>query len=293
MRLLQKYTLGLLFFAVLFMTACNEDDTVVVDPTMTATYENFTDGDILQIGDTLEFTLEALAGTEDLANLVFFEDGSRLDNWEDRLFINEEAANTNALPLSGNAVDGFTWEIDLIVDSVPGEHEVVVEIKDTEGNPASIMFTYSSSNIDTLMGVLFNQGGPEGTGGLDLDTGEGTGTVLPDDANAEIRDQGIDNTRPVTDNWIQRIAPFDDAEMASLPSEFDYASVATQSEIISAFESGTLFPDGGESDVVQEGDVFAVKDNDKYYLILITEVVVTNEAFNNDDHYVIDIKKTR
>lgn len=293
MRLLQKYTIGLLFFAILFMTACNDDDPVIdIDPTLSVTYDDFTNGDIVQMGDTIEFTLEALAGTEDLATLVFFEDGSRLDNWEDRLFINEEGASTNALALSGSAVDGFTWEIDLIVDSMPGEHEVVVEIEDTDGNAASVRFSYNTSNIDTLMGVLFNQGGPDGTGGLDLDTGEGTGTDLPEDANAEIRDQGIDEiNRPPTDNWIQRIAPFDDAEMASLPSEFDFTSVATQSEIISAFESGTIITD--ESDVVQEGDVFAVKDNDKYYLILITDVVVTNEAFNNDDHYVIDIKKTR
>lgn len=286
MRLLQKYTLGLLFFAVFFMTACNEDDTVVVDPTMTATYENFTDGDIIQIGDTLEFTLEALAGTEDLATLVFFEDGSRLDNWEDRLFINEEGANTNALALSGNAVDGFTWDIDLIVDSVPGEHEVVVEIEDTEGNSASIMFTYSSSNIDTLMGVLFNQGGPSGTGGLDLDQGIGTGT-RPNDTIAEIQDLGINDNLPVPQNWLQKIAPFDDAAMASLSSEFDFASVATEDEITTAFTTGTLIT---ESDVIEEGDMFVVRDNQKYYLIMIREVNITPD--NNDDNYVIDIKKT-
>lgn len=293
MKLFQKYTLGLLFFAALFMTACSDDDPPVeIDPTLELTAGTEFDGAQLLGGDTIELRLNAIAGTNDLATLIFYEDGVRLPNWEDRLFIDDDPASTNALPLQGNDVDGFTLNVDILASNTDGEHDLVIEITDTEENTDEVQITYTTVtfNIDTLVGVLFNQGGPPGTGGLDLDNGEGTGTVLPDDANAEIRDQGIDTDLPPDDNWIQRIAPFDDAEMVAMDSEFDFGAVTTESQIINAFEDGTPI---SESDVVQVGDVFAVSDDGNYYLILITEVNVTNEEFNNDDNYVIDIKKTR
>lgn len=290
MKLFQKYALGLLFFAALFMTACSDDDPVEIDPTLELTAGSEYDGDQLQGGDTIKLGLNATAGTHDLSTLIFYEDGVRLPNWEDRLLINDETPASNALALQGNSVDGFTMDVDILANTTDGEHDLAIEVTDAEENTDEVGITYTTVNfnIDTLMGVLLNQDGPEDTGGLDLDNGESTGTVLPDDDNAEIRDQGIDLGDPPADNWIQRIAPFDDAEMAAMDSEFDFAAVTTESQIIDAFDDGTLI---NESDVVQVGDVFAVRDNGNYYLILITEVNVVAE--DNSDNYVIDIKKTR
>jgi hypothetical protein len=173
-----------------------------------------------------------------------------------------------------------------------GDHDLAIEITDAESNTAEVSISYTTANynIDTLMGVLFNQGGPANRGGLDLDDGESTGTQLPQDTSAEIRDQGIDLGEPPSDNWIQKIAPFDDATLAYVGNtEFDFSAVITEAQIIDAYNNATIIQ---ESDIVEVGDVFAVNDNNKYYLVLITEVNVTSGPDDNDDNYVVDIKKT-
>jgi hypothetical protein len=290
MKLFQKYALGMLLFATLFMTACEEDDpTVEIDPTLELTAGSEFDGAQLQPGDSINLSLDAMAGTYDLTSLVFFEDGVRLENWENRLFRDGQPASSNALALSGNDVDGFETDITILADSMDGDHDLAIEITDAESNTAEVSITYTTAtyNIDTLMGVLFNQDGPADRGGLDLDEGLSTGTVNPDDSIAEVQDLGIDTDSLPEDNWIQKIAPYDDATMTYLGNEYDFASVTTQDGIIQAYNEGAVIT---QSDVVTEGDVFGVQDNGKYYLFHVVEVNITSD--DNDDNYVLDIKKT-
>ena len=64
--------------------------------------------------------------------------------------------------------------------------------------------------VATILGALFNQAGPSGTGGLDLDTGASLGST---NANVEVRDMGIDTALPLANNWRQKIAGVNGTEI--------------------------------------------------------------------------------
>ncbi len=157
---------------------------------------------------------------------------------------------------------------------------------------------------DTLNGVLFNQAGPAGTGGLDLDTGEGTGSTA---SESEIRDMGLDCTIPAPGlNWRRQIGTINDADMRAVDmtqvENFTFENVGSVEEIIGAYESGIDLADGESincantsttavtdvSEVLTAGDMFVVLSNGRYYLIRIDEVNETD--MDNDDNYVISIK---
>lgn len=141
----------------------------------------------------------------------------------------------------------------------------------------------------TLEGILLNQAGPAGQGGLDLDLGEGTGSQ---DTLAEIRDRGIDQNRPNASNWLQQIAPVGDAVLRIPSTAFltenniTFESVQFVEEIIGAYNSSSV--DEPRTNELSGGEVFVVFDNDRYYMIQIRSVNVTTD--NNQDSYVIDIK---
>jgi hypothetical protein len=135
------------------------------------------------------------------------------------------------------------------------------------------------------MGVLLNQAGPAGTGGLDLDEGIGTGSS---DDRAEIRDLGIDVGLPASDNWLQQIAPANDAIIATVNQELMFDEVITSAAIVDAFDANNAVT---ETARLEGGEVFAVKRGEDYYLIRIAEInVVTTD---NSDNYVLDIKRAR
>ena len=287
MNTFQKLTFGFLLVAGLMFTACEDDPVVDTDPTLTLISGSEFEEANLNRGDTIALTIRAMAGTEDLSSLVFFEDGTRLEGWQNRLRIEDQDPPSNALALQGDQTSGFTWDVTILADSTAGEHELIIELTDAGNNTAVIPISYTTVTIDTLNGVLFNQAGPADRGGLDLDLGISTGTVDPSDTIAEIRDLGIDLGEPEPENWIQKIAPYDDAILVSLDSEFDFSSVVTDDDIIAAYTSGAEIQ---ESNVVEVGDAFAVRDGARYYVFIVTEVNIDPDG--NDDNYVLNIKKT-
>ncbi len=274
--------------SLLFVVACGDDDEdpIVENPELSLFDDGDVDGSVVSPGDTLMVSIQAFAGTGEMSSLTFFENGERLPNFAERLFINGSSVPSNLIPLDSNSSQEFEAEIMLLAAEAAGNYDVEIVVADADNNSATVSFSYFVTDVTTLEGVLLNAGGPAGTGGLDLDTGEGTGSS---NANAEIRDQGIDVTEEP--DWIQRIAPItaNGVELATLSSEFDFDAVATQAQVEEAFdESSTI----AESDVVQVGDMFAVRTaDDKHFILLVTDVNLTVDTGDNTDSYTFTIKQ--
>ena len=142
-----------------------------------------------------------------------------------------------------------------------------------------------------LQGVLLNSAGPAGTGGLDLDTGNGTGS---DDIEAEIKDNGIDTDLPDEDNWLRTISPINDASMRylragenGLSETFTFADISFKEDLPGLYENGIELTDGA-SDVVMIEDVFIVKRDERYWVLEVIEIVTDPNA--NEDSYTFDVK---
>lgn len=154
-----------------------------------------------------------------------------------------------------------------------------------------------------------NQAGPANTGGLDLDTGESVGSK---DMRAEIKDQGINLDRPATDNWRRQISGANGAEvrtvkLSDLAENLKFSDIKFKEQILDAFAKGKALDgvdifrnsrgdkiatddDGNEkvSQPMAVGDIFAVKRDNKHYLIEC--VKVNNTTNNNNDSYEFNIK---
>ncbi len=271
---------------LLFLSACGDDDPIdIINPSLTIIDDNNVDGSIVSPGDTLIVSIDAIAGTNELNSLTFRENGERLPDFAERLFLDGSIAPSNLLLLQGDSRQEFLTEVGIVAPEMAGNYEVEIVVADEEENSATVSFSYFVSDLNTLEGVLLNQGGPAGTGGLDLDSGTGTGSSDPE---AEIRDLGIDTDSIPAENWIQRIAPItaNGVELAALSAEFDFDAVVTQAQVGESFdESATV----SESDVVEVGDVFAVRQGSNNYLLLVTAVTVT--ANDNNDSYTFTIKQ--
>jgi hypothetical protein len=305
----------LLFFAiaatglVFFSTGCTEDDTVDVEPTAAFTADDPTGvagtypTDDFQVSDTASFVylgITATAGTNDLSTITVYEDGVEVAT--DRLqFRDLRDGSTilaqNPLALFNDNTAGFTIEVGINPHDVYETRTYSFEISDgtlsTTLNIDITTFSAGTPISTTLMGQLLNQAGPAGTGALDLDTGNGTGTSGAGSDAADIRDQGIDLGLPNDQNWIQKIAPINGTTIrtpgANFPGDYNFADVSTVEEIEGFFNDGEDLV-GGESDVVAVGDVFLVQsaDGTRYYLIECADIVTTPD--NNEDYYEFDIK---
>src|SRR6056297_577087 len=280
-----------LLLSLLFV-ACgdDDDDPIIQDPQLSLFDDADVDGSVVSPGDTLMVSIEAFAGTGEMNSLTFFENGERLPNFAERLFINGTSAPSNLLVLDTNSRQEFAADIMLIAAEVAGNYDVEMVVADADNNSATVTFSYFVSDVTTLEGVLLNQGGPEGTGGLDLDNGVGTGSQDPE---AEIRDLGIDTNEDP--DWIQRIAPVEERfvehkiELATLSSEFDFDAVATQLQVAEAFDDANTI---SQSDVVEVGDMFAVRTaDDRNYILLVTDINLTAETGDNTDSYTFTIKQ--
>lgn len=233
----------------------------------------------------------------DLATLSVYEGGA-LATGADRFFfggITAADAFEGSFTLTGDDLDGFT-EKDLFIRANATSGTVdnyTVEVTDANGLTATLDITVTATGTaitETLVGVLLNADGPQGQGGLDLDTGNGN--INSGDAAAEIKDEGIDLAQPTSTNWKGQISPVNGTslrllETANFPEGFSFAGTQYQEEIQGAYDAGT---DKTVSDVVLVGDIFVVYNPtaSRYYLLEVTNVNLTST--DNDDSYTFDIK---
>jgi hypothetical protein len=243
---------------------------------------------------------EFVKGTFDLATFAVYQNDELVSDL-DRLYYGELSVNFEANPLPIPTLDnqGAEPTIYLRIRGLATNDTYRFVLADTDGNSSSFEFNVlTTTPVKEITGVLLNAAGPVGTGGLDLDTGDGTGSA---DAAAEIRDEGIDLDQPLASNWRKSISGVNGSVMKQLkPGEnglsedFSYDDVTSVETITASFENGeafTLMNDDGDliSASVNVGDTFVVQNGTKYYLIIIREISET--ADNNADFYTIDIKQ--
>ncbi|MEM8524571.1 MAG: hypothetical protein AAGG68_08000 [Bacteroidota bacterium] len=311
MKNLNLNFIALFAFVALLFTACEED---IIDPgtgggdgtppsIALVDEAGFiaADGEI-DLGQPLRFKVSATKGSADLKTLTVFEDGSTIP-------LERISLSANPALFVGANTGGQTLEIEVTPDDKEGVYTYAFEVEDEEGEiaTASVVVTtiipFTAIDAD-ITGALLNQGGAAGTGGLDLDAGEGTGSN--DDA-AEIQDEGIDLDQTAANNWRQQISGANDAEvvfiddLGNVVEGLTFEAVEFKEQITDAFAIGAAL-DGDDSNCncsdstngeavsqpVQVGDIFAVKRGDVTYLLLCTAVNVVPDG--NTDSYEFSIK---
>ena len=239
-------------------------------------------------------------GTYDLASIAVYQNDdliSMLDRLAYKELSNKFDANPYLLPVDEK--DGGEVIIYLKVQETAETAAYRIVVTDEEGNSSDISFNVTTSTpVTEITGVLFNSAGPTGTGGLDLDTGDGTGSS---NALAEIKDEGIDTDQVAATNWKQKISGVNGSEvrylvpgMAGLSESFTYDDVSSEQVVAGLLESGVEFTGtnaGGNkiSDALAVGDMFAVRNGDNNYLVVVREVNIVTDS--NGDNYKVDIKK--
>ena len=216
-----------------------------------------------------------------------------------RLVLGGVTFPSNPFELVPEDRDGF--QKDLLIRSQNNESltTYIIVFSDDAGNLYQSQFMLDTrpqgNPVRTIEGVLFNSAGPSGFGGLDLDSGVGTGST---DASAELRDNGIDNTVPLGENWLQTISGINETQVQylvpgqnGLPGDFTFESVSTDLDIAAVSQNGTDFTLTNGSDLtsnpVNVGDMFIANRDNQIYIFIVREVNVTGD--DNMDNYVMDI----
>lgn len=284
-----------LLLANLFVSTGCEDDPVEPDvknpPSVTV---SLTSAATIAPGEAIVYSVTADKGTDPLASMTITEDGTDVD--ASRITIENIAVANNPQLITDADKQGLVYNITITGSDTPGDYTYETTVTDDGGLTDSDVFTVTVEDPTTplsmdISGVLFNQAGPTGTGGLDLDImNGGTGSADP---SAEIRDWGIDTALPVDQNWRRQIGAALNHTMLFVgednTGEINFDAVTTVEAVADNYSKGTALVDN-KSNVVIVGDVFAVQNADtgRLYLIRIDEVNTT--PADNNDNYVISIK---
>ena len=280
------------------------NDPIPVGPSINLVADaGFATGDVdLNLGDVVNLRVSLLPGDADLRSLKITEEGSNIKT--DRLIIdNGDVVANNPLLITGTDVSGVTYDITIVPDSeINTTRLITLEITD-DGNltaSVSLAVTITGTPVSEITGVLLNRSGPAGQGGLNLFTGEGTGTVVtdPSSQDAHIKDEGIDINKVPAENWKRQISGANGSEIrtpgTNMPEGFSYESTETLEAIVGAFDLAdelTMMNAEGEL-ITQEivvGDIFLIKNADNYWILEVTNVMATED--NNADSIEFSIKQ--
>jgi len=280
--------LPVLLAGLMIFSACEETPPPVpVLPTITLVEEAgfVNDGDSV-VTETEFFVKITATQGDDLLNRLAVSENSTDITELTRLTFDGDVAGSNPTPLPTEAQTGFTWTVGIVSSKDAGTNTYTLSVTDATGNVAQVSFDIVTEvGLETSTGyLLLNQAGPAGTGGLDLDTGDGTGSADPE---AEIKDEGIDLGAPSNDlNWKQQISAANSAAIRIPDAGLSYDDLNNSTQLEAAYEAGL---DVTITDKVEIGDVFLVKNGEKYYVIKTVNVTVTPN--DNGDSYEFEIKK--
>ena len=251
------------------------------------------------LGALVAVPIKATIGSSELLDIAVYSEGD-LVNPEDLYYDDVASSNqfsVNPIELPDADFPGFERTI-YIRARKAGTHNYQIQVIDMAGLTAELDFTINSGTpVMMREGVLLNQGGPTGTGGLDLDTGDSTGSS---DIEAEIKDEGIDQSLPDADNWIRRISGANGTEVKhlfanqmGLSENFNFNDIETSEQIAGIWDNGIAFSDmNGNNELislrVEIGDTFIALRDNKYYLFVVRDIVETSA--DNADNYMLDVK---
>lgn len=322
---MQKFALKLaglgLVLTALFFSSCGEDtpggggtDPLGPDIQFLSDTDVLSGDATLEVGSSFTVRVSLTTGDAKLNTLEITESvsGSTAAKLEtSRFSVNGGAVTSNnPLLIVGTDKDGVTYDITITPSATEADGDVTLysfnvadESSETDFVDIQITSEVSTTPIDnSLSGVLLNQAGPAGTGGLDLDDGAGTGSTT---MGSELRDMGIDCTE-TGENWRAEFGTINGADMRAvnlnnLSETFSFDNVSTKDEIIDAYNKGTALTDGVStapncdetavtdvSGTVAVGDMFTVFANDTYYLVMVEEINFVDSS--NGDNFKFAIK---
>ncbi len=243
------------------------------------------------------FTVRVLAnkGTATLQTVSIFEDGLLITDLM-RIQINGFDLFNNPTDVATDSRDGFDWEISIQTASDFGTKNYEIVVADENGQTASVALNVTTGTTVTVLSgkLLLNQAGPVGTGGINLLTGDGTGSS---DANAHLKDEGIDTDLPVANNWKQQISGANGSVIRTLgsdqPETFDYDNILLSEQIVELFVAGqdlTLTNGAGEAitEKIEIGAILLVQNGENHFAVRVDDVSVSPS--DNADFYELSIK---
>ena len=231
------------------------------------------------------FNFDVTKGSGKIASIEVQENGVKIADVT-RLDFNGVKFTTNPETVTGTSVDGFVGKsVGIKTPATAGTYEYTFVFTDEFGLKVESKVT---AKVGTLLsfsatGVLFNAAGPAGTGGLDLDTGEGTGSS---DTKSEIKDLGIDSGAPVATNWLQKIQGINGTELKVAAPGTDFTKIVFTEQILSLWTNGTAV--SGATAKVGKGNQYVAKRGTTYYFFEVADVIATTN--DNQDKYELNIK---
>lgn len=287
---------SLLLVSSFLLTSCEEEEEPITGtaPTITLTDGEGNVGSTFLPEEEISFTFMVARGTSDMNSIQVNENGNAIPENSGRIEFNDTIPNANPALLFGDDETGFTLKVSIVTNTTPGTYDIDFVVTDSNSpTPRSETYTIEYSvaepNLEEMTGILFNAGGPSGTGGLNLNTGEGTGSMDPD---AHIKDRGIDINLPQDENWRQKIVPItaNGVTLRILSNEVDYENVQYSNQLEDLYNAGTEVGDLGTTEKNVVGDTFIAKQGDDYWIFIIRNVTIT-PGMDNSDNYELDIKK--
>jgi hypothetical protein len=243
-------------------------------------------------GSELTVSIDATKGTAGLSFISIYENDVLMDASRVAYNVNGTTTTFTANPELTPVTESFQTDLNIRVAEVADSltYAYRIELRDSEGLTATATLeVFVVNSIDTAYtGVLVYNKDGQRLGGLNLYTGE---AVVFNSSNAQIRDVGIDINVPMATNWIQKIRAVNNAVLrvpgANQVEGFSFANTNTRASLIVAFDNGTTI---GDSDKVAIGDIFLLQKNDDYFILEVTNIVVT--VADNNDYYEFSIKKS-
>jgi hypothetical protein len=205
--------------------------------------------------------------------------------------VNGTAASSNPiLILNASDKSGFTYTIEFPSESNSDTILYTVELEDEAGKTDDISFTITTNDIriTTLTNKkLTNSASPAGQGGIDLHTGNETGSTDP---TAELAAGG--NLLPSLD-WSQQFSPASSETTIRKPGVgFSFDALTTKPNIQSEYNLGT---DVNSPVTGKKDDVYLIKSGNFYWAVKITNIFLTppfgQPNGDNLDHFVLTIKQ--
>ncbi|MFK8102385.1 MAG: hypothetical protein AB8G15_07670 [Saprospiraceae bacterium] len=224
-----------------------------------------------------------------LNQLAIYEDGVLVTDLT-RLRCDNVEFDANPVTLKTTDKEGFTDKEILIRTHEPATKVYTIEVIDEAGNSESFDITIQTGTEAGVINnaVLTNRTNAGLlTGGLDLSTGNPTGTTSAmgnNMADATIRDRGNDGSG----EWYRSITSINGSEIKTPFSTIDFNALTKREEIVSQFNLGNAI--ATNSDPIEIGDIFLVKRLDNYFIIQAVEVNETPVG-DEDDNIVFNIKQ--